>query len=494
MFLYEPMVDSPSGLELYFLLLRQPAPFVTKTFGTQGARMSDARDGHYSASKFRRLQLGTTLRQAAKHSFYRKHWAHYLTQIENEQVEPEHAWNVLARLPITTRRHLAAEIPAELDADDEIVGIGFSSGSSGSVVCRYRTAKEARHAALLSSPQRHSTQSASTDSQSRSALKPLCVDFVATWHGVRGAGAPGSIALPGIMLNDALIERTIQLMRTRFTAPGMQERASVISGGLVGIYTFTRYLVDNSVPASQFGIRGVGVYGGYLGRHRRQLLEEYWNCPVVDSFSIAECNGRGIVCPRCGHLSFDPQLVPQTLRLESDNVVTSGVGRLVLTELYPFGIAQPMIKYLANDVVEWIDADSACSEAHVGGLRRLGRVETSVFGRVNGRRTLLLPSQDLFDICDRDGVSRASPSHIFRGIKNNLDQPWVLADVRSDGSDAHTLVIRYKPETPPVKGISSELAKEVSALPRSAALIRNGNLTIEVVEDTDTAKPPMKFG
>lgn len=456
--------------------------------------MSNALDGHYSASKFRRLQLGTTLKRAARHSFYRKHWSDHLTAIENEQGAPEHAWNVLVQLPITTRRHLAEEIPAELDADDEVVGIGFSSGTSGSVVCRYRTAKEARHAAALSSQQQHSAESASRDSQSRSAPKPLSVDFVATWHGVRGAGAPGSVALPGIMLNDALIERTIQLMRTKFTAPGMQERASLISGGLVGIYTFTRYLVDNSVPSSDFGIRGIGVYGGYLGRRRRKLMEDYWQCPVVDSFSVAECNGKGVVCPRCGYISFDPQLVPLTVSLQSDDVVTSGVGRLVLTELYPFGMAQPMIKYLTNDVVEWLDADSACCEAHVGGLRRLGRMETSLIGRVNGRSTLLLASQDLYDIFDRDGVSRANPSHAFQRIRNDLDQPHVRADVSSDGAGTNNLVIRYRPEMPAIRESSGELSKELSSLPRSAALIRSGSLTIEVVEDPQTPKPPMKFG
>lgn len=425
---------------------------------------------------FRDRQLGPTLTLAARHPFYREHWG-------GHPVTGADAWSLLAALPPTERRHLVDDLAPVLVDGDEIVGVGFSSGSTGSMVTRYFTARERTLSGALV---------AAGVPRAGGATKPLRLDFISTWHGIGGSEPSGAVLVPGTVVDDEHVERTIGMLRARFTAPGIAERVSVLSGGIAGVHAFTRYLVDNRIPAGEFEVGVVGLFGGYLGRRRRDWLGEYWRCPVIDSFSVSECNGKALVCPDCGHLTFDPQLVAQTLALDSDDVVTEGTGRLALTELYPFGIAQPIIKYVTNDLVEILDETSACRAGHVGGLRRVGRLETSILAGVDGVTTVLVPSQVLYDAFDRPGVWRADPNSTLRGVRvNDLGQPYVRAALTTEGSRLR-VVCRYRPDASGVDCGAAALAA-LRTWPVTRALTDAGRLTIEIVADLATPPPRMKF-
>jgi phenylacetate-coenzyme A ligase PaaK-like adenylate-forming protein len=432
-------------------------------------------------SDFRDRQLGPTLAHAAAHPFYREHWGAHARDAAH--VDREQAWDLLDALPPLGRDHLSECLAPQVEPDDEIVGMSFSSGSSGSIVSRYVTAKERALAAALTSR----SPTAPTE------RRPLRLELVSTWHGVGAGPRDGAVLLPGSVVDDLRIERTIQMLRTRFDAPGIETRASVLSGGIVGVHTLTRYLIDRGIPASEFRIRVVGVFGGYVGRRRRQWLTDYWEAPVIDSFSTSECRGKALVCPACGHLAFDPQLVPQALALGSDEPVTSGEGRLALTELHPFGLAQPIVKYVTGDLVEHLDDDTACCSSHRGGLRRLGRIETSLIADVDEAPAIIVPSQVLYDAFDRAGVSRADPFHGVRGIiENDLDQPYVEASLSTDAAGNLRVRCRYRPDG---SRLSSDAAVRAALLERPTAdgLARAGRLDVEVVADETTPPPRMKW-
>lgn len=394
------------------------------------------------------------------------------------------AWALLAALPPTERRHLSEDISPMLDDGDEIVGVGFSSGSTGSAMTRYFTARERTLAGAFTK--------ATTRPPAPGTVRPLRLDFVSTWHGVGGAGTSGAVRLPGTVVDDEHVERTIQMLRRRFAAPGVASRVSMLSGGVVGIHAFTRYLVDHGVPVSDFAVGVVGLFGGYPGRQRRAWLGEYWQCPVIDSFSVSECHGKALVCPNCGYLEFDPQLVVQAVALDSHELVTAGTARLAVTELYPFGIAQPIVKYLTGDLVEVLDETSACRAGHVGGLRRVGRVETSIIASVGGTTTVLVPSQVLYDAFDRPGVCRADFRSTLSGLTvNDLAQPHVHASLSEAGGTLR-LQCRYRPDGSGVDSAADALAA-LRSWPAAQAWADRGRLVIDVVADPATAPPRTKF-
>ncbi|MDX3659769.1 hypothetical protein PV646_20915 [Streptomyces sp. ID05-26A] len=428
---------------------------------------------------FRDRQLGPTLTHAARHPFYRDHWARHLGAPGAAD-----AWALLAALPPTERRHLSEDLSPMLDDGDEIVGVGFSSGSTGSSMTRYFTARERNLAGAFAK--------AAAGPPPAGAVRPLRLDFLSTWHGVGGADTSGAVRVPGTVVDDEHAERTIHMLRRRFTAPGVASRVSMLSGGVIGIHAFTRYVVDHEIPVSDFAIGVVGLFGGYPGRRRIAWLGEYWQCPVLDSFSVSECRGKALVCPHCGYLEFDPQLVAQAVALDSHELVTAGTARLAVTELYPFGIAQPIVKYLTGDLVEVLDETSACRTGHVGGLRRIGRVETSIIASVDGTTTVLVPSQGLYDAFDRPGVCRADFRSTLSGVTvNDLAQPHVHTSLSETGGTLR-LRCRYRPD-----GSGLDCAADVLAALRSWPAARawadSGRLIIDVVADPATAPPRAKF-
>src|SRR3954447_17585380 len=95
---------------------------------------------HTKPGEFRDRQLGPTLMHAARHPFYRAHWAGHLAA--GPHAAAADAWSLLAALPPTERRHLSDDLTPLLEEGDEIVGVGFSSGSTGSILARYVTARE----------------------------------------------------------------------------------------------------------------------------------------------------------------------------------------------------------------------------------------------------------------------------------------------------------------------------------------------------------------
>ena len=447
---------------------------------------------------FSRRQLGPTLAHAARHPFYQEHWADFRRagRLRTDRLEsglPDavaDAWSLLADLPPTERRHLVEDLTPVLADGDEIVGIGFSSGSSGSIVSRYVTARERTLTAALTAADGKPRPGGAA--RPGATAKPVRLEFVSTWHGVGGSDGPGAVLLPGTVVDDEHVERTIHMLRMKFAAPGITRQASMISGGIVGVYAFTRYLVDNRVPVSDFAVRVVGLFGGYLGRRRRDWLGEYWQCPVIDSFSVSECRGKALVCPKCGHLAFDPQLVAQAVALDSDDLATAGTARLALTELFPFGIAQPVVKYLTGDLVEVLDETAACCAEHVGGLRRVGRLETSTLARVDGVTAVLVPSQVLYDAFDRPGVCRADVNSTLRGISvNDVAQPYVHASL-ADDADRLRVVFRYRPDGSGVDCEPGALAA-LRAWPPAKALVDAGRLGFDVVADSTTGPPRVKF-
>ncbi|MFD5824396.1 hypothetical protein [Lentzea sp. NPDC060358] len=428
---------------------------------------------------FRDRQLGPTLAHAARHPFYRDHWARHLGAPGALD-----AWDLLAALPPTERRHLSEDVRPVLDDGDEIVGVGFSSGSTGSAMTRYFTARERALTGAFAE--------AAAGSAPAGGVRPLRLDFLSTWHGVGGGGTPGAVLVPGTVVDDEHAERTVHMLRRRFTAPGVASRVSMLSGGVIGIHAFTRYVVDHGIPVSDFAIGVVGLFGGYPGRRRLAWLGEYWQCPVLDSFSVSECRGKALVCPHCGHLEFDPQLVAQTVALDSPGLVTAGTARLAVTELYPFGIAQPIVKYLTGDLVEVLDETSACHPGHVGGLRRIGRVETSITTSAGGTTTVLVPSQVLYDAFDRPGVCRADFRSTLSGITvNDLAQPHVQASLSKTGGTLR-LECRYRPDDSGLDCAADALAA-LRSWPAARDWADRGRLVIDVVADPATAPPRAKF-
>jgi phenylacetate-coenzyme A ligase PaaK-like adenylate-forming protein len=110
-------------------------------------------------------------------------------------------------------------------------------------------------------------------------------------------------------------------------------------------------------------LSAVVSYSQYLTRHWRAILTETWGCPIIDRYRLAELFGGATQCLECGWWHFNPFLIPE-VATESVAPMEEGVGLLLLTTLYPFQEAQPMVRYATGDLVEATHGRS-CHRLHL---------------------------------------------------------------------------------------------------------------------------------
>jgi phenylacetate-coenzyme A ligase PaaK-like adenylate-forming protein len=141
----------------------------------------------------------------------------------------------------------------------------------------------------------------------------------------------------------------------------------------------------------------------FLTARWRRLMEETWNCPVIDRFGLSEVFGGATEDPERGWWHFEPVCVPEVVGSRSREPVAEGVGELVLTALYPFQQVQPMIRYLTGDLVEVTHSRSSAPGTLA--IRPLGRKRYGV-PDPEGDGFLLAPSDILEAVEAVPGVRR----------------------------------------------------------------------------------------
>ncbi|MDT8915112.1 hypothetical protein, partial [Amycolatopsis sp. PS_44_ISF1] len=123
---------------------------------------------------------------------------------------------------------------------------------------------------------------------------------------------------------------------------------------------------------------------------------------------LSEVVGGATVCPACDALHFDPVVVPQIVALDDDSPVTTGIGRMVLTELHPFSQVQPLLRYDNGDLVERVAGGCEPDEVTVSFVGR--RAETPV-ARDGGRTRVVLRPRGLRDALERFPEIARPPLH-----------------------------------------------------------------------------------
>jgi phenylacetate-coenzyme A ligase PaaK-like adenylate-forming protein len=111
-------------------------------------------------------------------------------------------------------------------------------------------------------------------------------------------------------------------------------------------------LINHGYDPSTFGINLISSTGWLIGKHSWKFLEETWNALVVDRYAIAEIHGDAKYCPVCRWYHFDFTVIPEVVHPLTLLPIKDGVGVLLLTGLYPFNQAQPMIRYWTGDLFE----------------------------------------------------------------------------------------------------------------------------------------------
>jgi phenylacetate-coenzyme A ligase PaaK-like adenylate-forming protein len=353
-------------------------------------------DGQRSSiSNFRDALLRDTFQWCVEHSaFYRRRFS---------AISQFGGLCDLQRLPILRRDEIIAEHSDFLCDAGPPAYVQYTTGTTGTFLPLFRSYAEA---AFIS--EFYNARAMENPALTRSK-RPLHLTLTSAYH---GAGTP----IPGVayVLSAGVYDRTqaVQarnLLQSTYRFPGVEERVSAIVGGDILIRALTAFLMDEGIDPSCFSVKTLILTGGYTSARTKLLLGGLWNATVIDRYSLSEIFGGAVQAYPGGPWVFDVETIPELVNPETLKPVTSGIGVLVLTSLFPFSQMMPMVRYYTGDLAEIIAGGSAGDDF---AIRLLGRERRSAIESRCGTVSPLVLSADLHDILESLPDVTATPRFV----------------------------------------------------------------------------------
>lgn len=243
-----------------------------------------------------------------------------------------------------------------------------SSGTTGSRVYRLRSPEELEFVwkfwlALAGPP-----------GQPREAIRPLALMIDINEH-------CGSVSLPAGAPSLRLgswsqekLDEAIMLLRSKHCFPGLSESVRIVGGGIDVVSSLTAGLIRTGIDPADLDVELLVVGGETMTPERYRWLRESWQAVVRDCWSCSEVFGSATRHSESEPLLFDPHVVTELVDAATGEPLEEGLGRLVLTELFPFSQLQPMVRLDVGDLFSAVPAGPGRR-----GFKCWGRAANSIF-------------------------------------------------------------------------------------------------------------------
>ena len=343
--------------------------------------------------------LPETITNAVKTSFFREHWS----GCELKNISRA----TLANLPTVGKEHIRAAGEAAQNRTGVICNDVFTTGTTGNPLITVRSDREQEFIRDFFMRQLRERPAAR-------CLRGL--EFKNPYHG-HLIGVPAPIHYHRVSIYDAgsFEYGRATLLRCHKDA-NVEDRCSVLAGLERCLRAFTLDTIQqfpNGFPPT--ALRLVVSYSQYLTAAWRRRLQDTWGAPVVDRFGVSEVFGGASQCLNCGWYHFEPFVIPEVVGARSAQVLSTGVGLLALTALYPFQEAQPLVRYLTGDLVE-VTHELSCRPGTTA-IKPLGRARYGV-AEPDSDRWLITPASVLEAV---DEIPEIARTPRFAGVSQIRD-------------------------------------------------------------------------
>lgn len=206
----------------------------------------------------------------------------------------------------------------------------------------------------------------------------------------------------------------------------VESRCSLLVGLEPFLRAFTIDTAEKYPDGFDSALEAVISSGNFITKKWRSQMEYIWQVPVIDKFSMSEIFGSATQSIACGWYHFDSYVIPEVVSSQTLYPIEEGIGILVLTALYPFQEAQPLIRYVTGDLVEVTHTLS--SKPGELAIKPLGRAKFGV-PLPDSEQWLLTPAS-VWEVLDDLPVVARKPK--FRDSKQ-------VRDPESTGSPLYSL-------------------------------------------------------
>lgn len=290
----------------------------------------------------RQALLPFTIRNAARLPFYARFW-------EGVDLDAVSSPGELRRLPTLSKEEYRRSLMFDPEAVRGADYITHSTGTTGEVTWRHRTAAEA---AVI------------RDLFGRAAAReeggPLALAFRYDRHGMSMPVPSRARAIPiGLSDDDELRQSVKMLTRTYHFADG-ELRPTVLAGSSIDLAILAQAWLESRAPREECQVRVLQALGLTDAGLYRFLRAAFDGAEVVEKYSLSEIFGGATKVWPAASFVLDPYVVGEVVDEGGAPVAPGRVGELVLTELFPFVQMQPLVRYRTGDVVLLVeDGDEA---------------------------------------------------------------------------------------------------------------------------------------
>ena len=332
------------------------------------------------SSAFANSLIANTIRNARSVPFYQQFWA----GVDTETIE---STRDLQRLPLLSKAD-AVRFTEEFQYIEAPSLLSHTSGTSGKITVRCRSLEELNCLSKVREFQPLKTSS---------GLSPLILSVDCQNHGQMIPSDVGQFGLKAVGFDFDVIDQVVQQITRHYKFPGYTEQVAILHGSVGFMKLLTMELLRRNIAPLSTGVKMIISYGEYLTKNWARSLTDLWSAPQINLYGASEVVGGARRCPTCGWLSFSPESFTEVVSIEDGTPVETGIGLLLMTELYPFSQLQPFIRFSPGDVVEVRNHN--CSGTPAKNYRFLGRLDRCIRSS-SAKGHILLFASDVYDIVD----------------------------------------------------------------------------------------------
>jgi phenylacetate-CoA ligase len=176
--------------------------------------------------------------------------------------------------------------------------------------------------------------------------------------------------------NETTLNILIELFYKELEILGKKMRIKFLSIFPDWIRPLTYDLYRRGIDPKDLNIESIYTTGGYVTQSLREFVKEFWRADVFSSYSLSEISVVAAECSTHKMYHFDFTAIPEVVDPKTNEPIPFGhEGILVLTSLYPFQQAQPLIRYWTGDVVILTNEKCSCGFEGISIKKLLGRYE-----------------------------------------------------------------------------------------------------------------------
>ena len=218
-------------------------------------------------------------------------------------------------------------------------------------------------------------------------------------HGLPFERTSSHRVLVPFMPHDNSFVQVLRLLERTFD-DGPDDQIAAILASVGNLKALTVWLLERGVDPAAFAVRNIGTNSSVLTHGWRATLGRLWNARLWDNYSLSEFRTHATECELCGRYHFDHLPIGLEL-IDASGQPSVGRGELVLTSLYPYAQAMPLVRYQTGDLVE---AHKGCETGELG-LVFLGRASDCVLdaaGRIVVTTREILECLETFSDVERE--------------------------------------------------------------------------------------------